>query len=755
MEPPPSPVSPLSRASRWWWALLALGCWAAGWVFLFQDTLFSDFRLLPGDESDSRLILYIQEHWFQVFSGRAEWRTLGMFFPAEGSLGYSDTFFVFGLVHSLLRVVGVDLYVANLINYSVWSVVGFTGMLLLLRRDFGLTRAVSIWGAMLFICFGPILTGPLAAHPQMLNTWLLPWCVRLLAALARAFTRGDSPVAPPLIGAALLLAAILFNAFYTGWFFVLYLCLLLVVALVGASFSLKLGREAGEPLLRLTATVSARPTRAALGWARAQGRWLALGGLVFVLALTPFFVTYLPVLRETGSWGWQQTYRQVPYLTEIVTSGAQNWIWGDLNAWIIGPRGFRPETSFGLPLGSLLAFVAALGWLVLARRAEPASEPIRDLRFLRRAALTVPVIWLLLLNLGPLTPWRLVFELVPGAGAVRNPFRFNSVLALPIIVILAVGLDRLWRWSARPSRPALYRVLLVLGAGFLVAEQWIVPLERGEWAFDRHRIGERIDRLPPPPEGTGAEAFVALAYPGNGFLGQFRSALDAWAVAQRDHLPTLNGHSGKIPFGYRLSHAGNGEDPDRFRSAAAQWLLQNDYHRSILQLDLVTATWSEFGTPTANLPRYPLGTPIIARSGPRPAGAMAFEHFAGPGWSGAAPIGTWSDGERAQVDFFLTEPAPGALRLSLTAAGFVQPGHPRQVVQVRLNREPVATLEFGLNPHERTFTIDLPAALVTGKKHLPFEFRMENPARPGDLFSSTDYRLLGLSLRQMVLSRAE
>ena len=80
-----------------------VGLLLLGWFVKY--TVTSRFDVIPGNIGDARFLLYLCEHWYQVFTSRADWLSPGMFFPQTGTLGFSDSLFLFGTVYSLLREV--------------------------------------------------------------------------------------------------------------------------------------------------------------------------------------------------------------------------------------------------------------------------------------------------------------------------------------------------------------------------------------------------------------------------------------------------------------------------------------------------------------------------------------------------------------------------------------------------------------------------------------------------------------------------
>src|SRR5438105_2202138 len=90
--------------------VLIVGLLLLAWFLKY--TVTSRFDLIPGNIGDAKFLLYICEHWYQVFTGRASWLSPAFFYPQTGTLGFSDSLFLFGLVYSAFRSIGRDSYAA-------------------------------------------------------------------------------------------------------------------------------------------------------------------------------------------------------------------------------------------------------------------------------------------------------------------------------------------------------------------------------------------------------------------------------------------------------------------------------------------------------------------------------------------------------------------------------------------------------------------------------------------------------------------
>ncbi len=86
-------LQPRRRQFLAWLLALAVGALA---LWLEHRRQFSSgFDLFPGPRGDTRLIAYLCEHGYQALRGKAEWLSPAMFFPAQGTLGYTDALLLF------------------------------------------------------------------------------------------------------------------------------------------------------------------------------------------------------------------------------------------------------------------------------------------------------------------------------------------------------------------------------------------------------------------------------------------------------------------------------------------------------------------------------------------------------------------------------------------------------------------------------------------------------------------------------------
>src|SRR5215212_8375341 len=73
---------------------------------------FSGFDRFFGDRGDARGFLYYCEHWYRSLLGKSSLLSPGVFYPAKGTLAYSDLLLGVGVPYSLFRALGVEMFLS-------------------------------------------------------------------------------------------------------------------------------------------------------------------------------------------------------------------------------------------------------------------------------------------------------------------------------------------------------------------------------------------------------------------------------------------------------------------------------------------------------------------------------------------------------------------------------------------------------------------------------------------------------------------
>ena len=130
--------------------LVPAAAYLVGVAVFFRWQLFSGFDLLSGNSGDTRFIIAIHEHLFQVLHGRGALLSPPFFYDTPGTLGYSDAFILNEALYAPLRLLGAEPFLALLLVPILLSAPAYLFTFLFLRRFGGASVAVATAGALLF-----------------------------------------------------------------------------------------------------------------------------------------------------------------------------------------------------------------------------------------------------------------------------------------------------------------------------------------------------------------------------------------------------------------------------------------------------------------------------------------------------------------------------------------------------------------------------------------------------------------------------
>ena len=172
--------------------------------------------LLFGDTGDGRLTMLITEHWYHVFQGRASVTELGIFYPAPNTLGYSDLLLGFGLIHSVFRLLGLDMYLAYKYTILFVHAVGTFTCWYLLKRVLKVKPVWAFFGTLAFSFSDSYVTS--LNHAQLVAISLIPlfaiFVIRFFQFLPERKKRNLYAIA-----AIVVIELVLYTAWYIAFFF--------------------------------------------------------------------------------------------------------------------------------------------------------------------------------------------------------------------------------------------------------------------------------------------------------------------------------------------------------------------------------------------------------------------------------------------------------------------------------------------------------------------------------------------------------
>lgn len=669
---------------------------AAGVVLFFRDYFFSAGEWILGDVADGQLIQSIHEHWWRVFTGKAAWRDLEMFYPVRNSLGYSDTFFLQGLFQSVFRFLGLGTFHAYQWSYHVMAVVGFAGMFTYLQYFRKFRFWVSAPIALIFIIASPLFITVRNSHIQMLAVWWVPWILILLEMAWKDLSRENPRGFFSFTTLCLLSGLLTYSTFYITFFTILGI-------LIGCGGWLLIGNT---PSIR----EKLRPTR---------GKLLLLApglGILAVLGIL-FLWTYLPVLQETGGRSLAENLKSTAPPHFHFNRSLTNLLWGQFNS-IFPPYEVSVQWTRELALPPITFLMA----LVVAIRLWAFSE-FRNQTYFRVMAIIFGAIVLLMTDLGPLSLWQGVHYLLPGAEAIRVIFRLHIFLLVPALILIGFELDRLSRTGIG------FRYMVAGWIALLTVEQLHTAQSHTLNQKEKTALAKAI------PEPQGGDAFYAFGSPRDGWETDSPHNT-AHFLAQTWDLPTLNGRSGFNAPNWPLYPM----NPGVSFQEVPNWLIWNGALGMIHFLDLDSQKWVR-RIDYAKVSLAQMDGVDLVEISPTTFASAAKE------WQGPEIWGYWTGSKVASIELPQGSIPPGRGEIEISARPIMDLQVPENSITVRLNGNEVLRKKFN---YQEDFAV-LQATVEIPEGPLLLELEVEKTIVPIDLGIAEDGRTLGIAVKSLIL----
>jgi len=486
----------------------------------------SNFDTFPGDRGDARLITYLMEHWYRVFQGLESWRSPAMFHPVEGAIGYADLVLGYGIVYSALRTVGLGIFKAAEFTIIIFNFLNYLVCFVLLNKVLRFNLFASIAGAAFFAFNSPKLLQ--MNHAQLQPMVFLPLALIGFVLFVQKRNSASQKQAFGLIAlAAISLALQLMTGFYAGWFFIFWSSLFVVLTLL-----FKSTRDLVFDLFRKF-------------W-----RPLVAGVAVFTVALIPFVMTYLPIIRSAGGRSYADIQQLIPVPRSFLLMGERNYLWGELSSYLETRHPINLELRIGIGLIPTLAWVGLVVFAVwFLIRTRDHRRPA-NLLLLSQLIIATCLVYVLGTKYYDFSPWRLVYSFIPGAQAIRGVARYALVLALPMAIAFSFAIDYAIKQTASQTesrrRAILFTLFVVIGFG--LAEQFA-----SRYGFDGFSIKAENVYLNRATQSfpNDCSSFYVAVKP-TALHHQFEYQLDAMFISLIKGVPTLNGYSGQWPPNWHL-----------------------------------------------------------------------------------------------------------------------------------------------------------------------------------------------------------
>ena len=471
-------------------------------VYAVWARVLPPFGQLPGDIGDTRFNMYALEHSYQWLIGNSSLWNMQMFWPLNGTSAFSEMHLGSVIFYSVPRLLGLERYEAM----QVWFA---SGLYLTLFSAYFAARwmrysaAASALVAIVFTCALPITAQ--AGHAQLVQRWAAPWAIVAVIGMSRSVLMRRSHLFVFAVSISLQFLLSPGTAIAT-----IYVSIFIWIASVWLGTSVKDFREVRTDKRQLLTTVSGVSVIAIFTYV--------------ALRYSQFKNVYGITREKLEVWEFSPTLKSL-FLAD------HSHVWNRYSYRLVIDSG-RNETQLFIGL-------ALISFLVIG------ISGVRSKRDVRLSLLLGSVlVFITTIRVGDSSGFIYLAN-IPGFDSVRTPGRFMLIQLFPIGLVAASGFDALVT-----SRHKLFQLLAVLLLVFMVREYSKIDLMRISKSDLNAPTEQMVERVSERINSANRDQFDAFFVLDDAEHNRFMLDLDAITASQILDIPTLNGYSGFIPFGY-------------------------------------------------------------------------------------------------------------------------------------------------------------------------------------------------------------
>lgn len=492
-------------------------------AFFFRNILGKDS--LVGDRGDGRLTNLLAEHWWRFFQGKEKFAELLMFYPAQGVLGYTDLLLGHGLIYSVFRLAGLNLFAAYKFTLVAMHSMGVASMFYLLRKKLDVSYIWAVFGTIAFCCSDTLARH--IAHTQLLAVSMLPLLLILFIGFVQNF---ENRKKRNLYAYAFMLWFALLT--YTAWYVAFFTGMFCLVFLLVSAVRMKWERLSVWELLRK--------------WVVVLRHDFFCYVLFLVVIYIPFIFIYLPVLQSSSGYSYHDVCDYLPEIIDLVNVTSSNFMLGwFMKILHLEDRGYSSEVTEGFSCILLILFFTMMIVQKKKSSKQNKNDGIQTLGYefvIESVVFAVIVCFMLVIRFGSngVSLWAVVYYIMPMARSVRAVARFLLWLSFPIAVFTAYCANRYLNIQKKKwiRMPIVWVILLFISNinSVGVDSKWSA---QEELAF--------LENISAPPEDANCFYIVdSKKMKDDPYIYQ----LDAFEIATFYSIRTINGYSGQFPVGW-------------------------------------------------------------------------------------------------------------------------------------------------------------------------------------------------------------
>jgi hypothetical protein len=481
-------------------------------TFYHSKNLF--WGQLYGEPFDTRLMILIHEHWWRWFNGKTSFRNMEFFYPIDNSFGYSDTFLVQGLLHSLFRLIGFPMVQAWLITTFLCLLFGMIGWAYLSREllNNALIRILFV----ISIGISYTFTVHFTSVPNFVGYTWISWVLIIFIKIIRNKSNAQK-VNLFIIYLVITFLVLVLSAWYAAFFVFQITLVYFVILFINRKWN-------HQNIITLISRIDYR-------------KWALFSPVIFSMVWM-FTYVYLSVLGDPN--------RPISEMTSNSYNPIQilngSYYGGGLFGFIYSYFNFDKleVTPVGMGVGSSLTiFIILLITLNLRWRKRFCLDAVnKNFLLLFLSSLIVQIYYTKIFS--DISLHKLFYQIIPGLTTIRSPNRYLTILSFFIILTFFLIYDNYLKQSLKRSRLKL-SILTVIFAFLIIDQLRFFPDNTWtEEQFYDEKINAQSSNIK-----ENCDYFIYDA-PGGWWSDQIKGMVFAYQL----DVPTVNGYSGAFPPDY-------------------------------------------------------------------------------------------------------------------------------------------------------------------------------------------------------------
>lgn len=490
--------------------------------FNYNVMFTSNFVRVPGDIGDERLIIYILNHWYNVFLGKEHFFRLNSFYPDKMTMGYSDALFLFGIIYSFFRKIGFDYFSSLQIMYIYVTVFGYLSSFLLFKNFLKTNIFFSVFGSILIVSLNAIQNQ--FGHAQLLWFIFYPSLIYLIFFYIYSLKRNHRIISWICISSfSVIVGLSFFTSYYPAWFFLFTSILYLTIYII-----LQSNKFNCLPCIHNY-----------LNFAKKNYLQLFIGGCLFIIALIPFMINYIPIILSGYNFKFSEVLHYSPGLKDIINVGYNNYLWSPLLNLFDFQYG-NIEIQSGFPLLLLTVFVAFFIYHSIIFFREDYNQILIYI-----LALTAIIIILFSIKLNAnFSLWYFIYNIVPGASGIRSVGRYLIVSQMIVVIFVIYNLNQVFNRIVHKKNSDYLKYII---ATFVIIVSVGILLEqanKGYFDLDKNKQMAFLDKF--HLKDNCRSFFIQHIINRKPEISNSYQT-DALMISMKTDIPTINGYSGLTP----------------------------------------------------------------------------------------------------------------------------------------------------------------------------------------------------------------